>query len=84
MLCLTRHQRLVAKILVNELICRFGTISQIYSEADVTNETSNRLVLGREVATAVTLLVGWPNTAQAMPWVTDLRRKFEDTHRLVV
>ena len=41
-------------------------------------------MLGREVATPVILLAGSPNTEQVVPWVADLRRKFEDTHRLVV
>ena len=50
----------------------------------VTGKTPNRLMLGREVATSVTLLTGLPNTEQAVPWVADLRRKFENTHRLVV
>ena len=49
----------------------------------VTDETPNRLMLGREVATPVTLLADSPNTEQAVPWVADLRRKFED-NRLVV
>ena len=50
----------------------------------VTGETPNRLMLGREVATPVALLAGSPNKEQAMPWIADLRRKFEDNHRLVV
>ena len=32
----------------------------------------------------VTLLAGSPNTEQAVPRVADLRRKFEDTHHLMV
>ena len=50
----------------------------------VTGETPNRLMLGREVVTPVTLLACSPNEEQTVPWVADLRRKFEDTHRLVV
>ena len=49
-----------------------------------TGETPNRLMLGRGVATPVTLLAGSPNTEQTVPWVADSRRKFEDTHDLVV
>ena len=49
-----------------------------------TGETPNRLMLGREVATPITLLAGSPNEEQTVPWVVDLRHKFEDTYRLVV
>ena len=41
-------------------------------------------MLGWEVATPITYLAGSPNIEKTVPWVADLKRKFEETHRLVV
>jgi hypothetical protein len=50
----------------------------------VTGETPNRLMLGREVATPVTLLTRLPNEQPVVPWVDGLRRRFEETYRTVI
>ena len=50
----------------------------------VTGENLNRLMLCREVATPVILSIGSLNEEQTVPWVAELKRKFEDTHRIVV
>ena len=57
----------------DEQLCYALTAYRILLRS-VTGETPNRLMLGREVATPVTLLAGSPNTEQTVPWVADLRR----------
>ena len=51
----------------------------------VTGETPNRLMLGREVGTPLSLLTCPPPGVEAsVPWVDGLHRRFSKTHRLVV
>ena len=51
----------------------------------VTEETPNRLMLGREVGTPLSLLAcPAPGIEARVPWVDNLHRRFSETHRLVV
>ena len=51
----------------------------------VTQETPNRLMLGREVVTPITLLAPpAPGVEAETDWVQSLHKKFRDTHELVV
>ena len=51
----------------------------------VTGETLNRLMLGREVGTPLSLLAcSAPGVEASVPLVDDLHRRFSETHRLVV
>ena len=51
----------------------------------VTGETPNRLMLGREVGTPLSLHACSPPGVEAsVPWVDDFHRRFSETHRLVV
>ena len=50
----------------------------------VTGETPNRLMLGREMGTPLSLLAcPAPGVKASEPWVDDLYRRFSETHRLV-
>jgi hypothetical protein len=50
-----------------------------------TNETPNRLMLGRETMTPASLLAPSPPDApERTPWVDALHQKFQDTYELVV
>ena len=49
-----------------------------------TGETPNRLMLGREVTTPLTLLAPpVPNLPERPPWIESLHENFADAHRLV-
>ena len=51
----------------------------------VTGKTPNRLMLGREVGTPLSLLACLaPGVKASVPWVDDLHRRFSETHRFVV
>jgi hypothetical protein len=51
----------------------------------VTGETPNRLMLGREVRTPLSLLVPWPQgTPTSTDWTTGLKQRFEEAHQSAV
>jgi hypothetical protein len=67
----------------DDYLC-FAMASYRSSVHSTTKETPNRLMLGREVATPATLLSGPVNEIEEqVEWVNNLRRKFEETHRIV-